>query len=723
MTYDQTHWAPVRRRQPLPTFYYHEHFLEMLAFVGEHYSHVLLAEHACYVDDFRTLPVDAQRLYVRLVNRKGRVFAGSRLRYPELGNLGPLLRLLAERGWAGAPDSQHFEDVLRFLTRDDIYKVLVPRFAGISRSLKKDQLVAFARDNVAAEDFLAALDGRLLVQRRLDETRFLLYLYFGRIKEGLSQFTMRDLGLVRTQNFQDTYEPRFGDRAEALEHYFFAWRLSVARRGTEAELDRLVAEAGEWPDANFSGSAALRDDLAARLGMRAEKQGKTSAALALYRAGESAQCGERLIRLMLTSGQRDEARKHLERCLDDPRSDEEWLVAHDLYERKFEKKRTSALTDMLRAADTIDIDDSRSGAPEHAVIEYFSARGIAAYRTENLLWRTLFGLLFWDELFVDGDGGMHSPFDFLPGSLTDGSFYTANQERIEAKLALLQDRATARREVLRVSTRHYGTPNGVFRWRHSLADALFALLDHADSVALAAMLRRLARNYADTCYGYPDLMLVDDGHLRFVEVKTEGDQLRRNQMLRLRQLRDAGFRADVLRIRWVLDPDQEYVVVDVETTGGRGESHRITEIGAVKLRGGRIVDRFQTLLNPQRTIPANITRLTGITPAMVADAPSFADIADDFGKFLDGAIFVAHNVDFDYGFVAREFARIGRGLRMPKLCTCASMRRLYPGHRSYSLAALCRQYGIALRQHHRALCDAEAAAELLLLINEKRQAA
>ena len=106
---------------------------------------------------------------------------------------------------------------------------------------------------------------------------------------------------------------------------------------------------------------------------------------------------------------------------------------------------------------------------------------------------------------------------------------------------------------------------------------------------------------------------------------------------------------------------------------------------------------------------------------MVADAPYFVDVADDFEAFMQDAIFVAHNVEFDYGFIAREFKRLGRPFRYPKLCTCAAMRRLYPGHRSYSLASLCRSYDIPLQQHHRAMCDAEAAAGLLLLINEKRQ--
>ncbi|MGI9205793.1 MAG: exonuclease domain-containing protein [Woeseiaceae bacterium] len=724
MTYDQTHWVPVQQRRPLPTFYYHEHFKEMLGFVGEHYKHALLDSHIAYLNDFRDLTREAQCLYVRLVNRKGRIFAVNRLRYPELGEVQTLLSELGEKGWVGSPTAVHFADVLRFLTKSEIYRTLLPKHAGLGRSLKKGDLIAFARKNVSPEAFFENLDlSRLVVQQRSDATNYLLFLFFGRIKDGLSEFTMRDLGLVRTQNLNESYEPRFSDRTEALEHYYFASRIRALKNTAVTELHAVRADIPKWPATNFPGSAALRDELACKLGRQAERGNMIDLALAFYEQGESAECSERTVRLLLGNDQRDAAKRFLERCLDDPRSDEEWLVACDLYERKFNKKRTSMLTDALRAGALIDIDESRSGAPERAVAEHFEKQGISAYRTENHLWRTFFGLLFWDELFVDAAAGVHSPFEFLPAALTNNSFYAKNQDELENKLSLLSNPDAVKRRLLKVSTRYYGTPNGVFRWRHSMNDAVFALIDGADSAALAVILRRLCQGYTDSRYGYPDLMLVDGKEIRFVEVKTEGDQLRRNQLLRLRQLRDAGFRAEILRVRWVLDPQQTYVVVDVETTGGRGINHRVTEIGAVKVRNGKVVDHFQTLLNPQRSIPANITRLTGITPEMVADAPYFMDVADEFESFMGDAIFVAHNVEFDYGFIAAEFKRRGRPFRHAKLCTCASMRRLYPGHQSYSLAALTRAFDIPLRQHHRALCDAEAAAELLLLINEKRERA
>ena len=106
---------------------------------------------------------------------------------------------------------------------------------------------------------------------------------------------------------------------------------------------------------------------------------------------------------------------------------------------------------------------------------------------------------------------------------------------------------------------------------------------------------------------------------------------------------------------------------------------------------------------------------------MVREAPVFAEVADSFMQFMRGGIFVAHSVNFDYGFIFYEYERLERRFRFPKLCTCAGMRRRYPGHQSYSLGNLCETYDINLKDHHRALCDARAAAQLLNLINQKRE--
>ena len=374
-SYDQTHWVPVKRRGPLPTFYYHEHFMEMLEFVGSHYAHALLDKHVDLVRRFRMLPRPAQCLYVRLVNRKGRVFAINKLRYPELGDTRALLRRLREEGWTGTPKEQHYAHVLGHLTKAEISSVLRPMFTGMSRTLKKDELVRFAIAHCSAGDFMARLKAdRLLVQCHVDEIRYLLFLYFGRVQDGLSQFTMRDLGLVRTLA-STTTTSRAIQIASKRSRITFTVCNCIDWRRPAIRLVQMAEDAATWPEPDFASSAAARDKLAYRLGRQLERSGDTEAAQQVYALGESAECSERIIRLLLASNRRDEAERLLLRCIESPRSEDEALMAEDLYARKFKKKRTSARTDELRAAETIEIDEANSGSPERAAIEHFEQRG------------------------------------------------------------------------------------------------------------------------------------------------------------------------------------------------------------------------------------------------------------------------------------------------------------------------------------------------------------
>jgi DNA polymerase-3 subunit epsilon len=273
---------------------------------------------------------------------------------------------------------------------------------------------------------------------------------------------------------------------------------------------------------------------------------------------------------------------------------------------------------------------------------------------------------------------------------------------------------------LRTVATKWGQLNGIFAWHHVQMGALRALLEGASPEGLAKILRSMCDDFRDMRDGFPDLMLAHDGKISFIEIKAEGDAIRRNQLTRLRQLENAGIPAEIGRVDYRFDPEQDYVVVDIETTGAWSTGDRITEIGAVKIRNHQIVDEWHSLVNPQRSIPAKIVQLTGITNEMVRHAPVFAEIADSFMTFMADGIFVAHNVNFDYGFLSYEYERLERRFRFPKLCTCVGMRRQYPGHKSYSLGRLCELYEIELEDHHRALCDARAAAGLLNLINRKR---
>ncbi|MEF8815238.1 MAG: DEDD exonuclease domain-containing protein [Salinibacter sp.] len=160
--------------------------------------------------------------------------------------------------------------------------------------------------------------------------------------------------------------------------------------------------------------------------------------------------------------------------------------------------------------------------------------------------------------------------------------------------------------------------------------------------------------------------------------------------------------------------DATFVVTDLETTGTTPDDDRVMEIGAVKVREGAVVDRFQQLVNPQQSVPGRITKMTGITTGMVFEAPPVEEVLPDYCAFLGRGILVAHNASFDVSFLDAELQRTGKDtLSNDTLCTVRLARRLLPGLDSKGLGRLAQFYDIDVDGRHRALGDAEATGVVL----------
>ncbi len=164
-----------------------------------------------------------------------------------------------------------------------------------------------------------------------------------------------------------------------------------------------------------------------------------------------------------------------------------------------------------------------------------------------------------------------------------------------------------------------------------------------------------------------------------------------------------------------------YAVVDIETSGGRAQVDKITEIAIYIHDGEKIVDEFSTLINPEVYIPPFITRLTGINNEMVASAPKFYEVAKKIVLMTEGHLFVAHNAPFDYRFIQEEFKRLGYNYQRQTLCTVRMSRKIIPGMGSYSLGNLCQNLGITINNRHRAAGDALATTKLLELLLVKTE--
>jgi len=195
-------------------------------------------------------------------------------------------------------------------------------------------------------------------------------------------------------------------------------------------------------------------------------------------------------------------------------------------------------------------------------------------------------------------------------------------------------------------------------------------------------------------------LLVTDMILRDPRLTLNGDMV---------ELADDGYRNRELA-------EAEFVVFDLETTGAKSPPCRITEIGAYRVRDGRVLDEFHTLVDPEMAIPWFITELTGITDEMVRGAPKFADVAHDLLSFIGDSILVAHNSGFDMRFLNVEIGRVFAGYRIanPCLCTVQLSRKLLPDILNHKLKTVAEHYSIDLTNHHRAKADAFATAHIFV---------
>ena len=423
------------------------------------------------------------------------------------------------------------------------------------------------------------------------------------------------------------------------------------------------------------------------------------------------------IREQYRLGNKEWVKARLEAIIENPLTDDLLYFADDFLMRKFNKKTRSRLSAML--ADTqcvLEIDELYRGEVEQGVNDYYTRQGMAVFNTENMLWQSLFGLVFWHELFVESPYPPCNEFDIYPQVLRLGNFYEAQQIQINERLAQCQTSQALLNLVCKNAAQYFEQPNGLFRWRSNLLEPLEALILNSPIKALIAHLTAMSKHYLQLKDGYPDLMVINNGQVHFEEVKAPGDKLRRNQLTTIDNLKNVGFTVHIAAVKWFVDPNRVYSIVDIETTGGLKGGNRITEIGLVKVQYGKVIDTWTSLVNPERHIPGFITSLTGISDSMVYNAPVFVDIVKPLLDKLAGSIFVAHNVNFDYGFIKKECEMAGHFFKMPKMCTVVESRKAFKGLKSYSLGNLSVHFNLNLTSHHRALADATATAELLLLI-------
>ncbi|MBH0037641.1 VRR-NUC domain-containing protein [Pseudoalteromonas sp. SWN166] len=715
-------------KKELPAKYYLAHFRELIEFVTSKCMHLLEPKHSEFISKINQLDEQSQCMLARVYSRKPYLVQAQSLNYEEITSPHQAIYTLKKAGILFEPNEQHYSQLLAHLTKPALLELLSNYDEQISfkKSAAKGALVDIAREFFkACPHELAPLYSQYVINNRSDYYEYFEFLFAGKLSGGdvnhQNRFVMRDLGLTATREGHSESLSRFETLNEAQSNYLLN-RYRLVFKNITDESDYVALGSQVLVQAAHGAIAvALKNKLLVRLYRQLKGVDSELAFSLLEGCVDDSEAQEIQIREQYRLGNKEWVKARLEAIIENPLTDDLLYFADDFLMRKFNKKTRSRLSAMLSDTQCVlEIDELYRGEVEQGVNDYYTRQGMAVFNTENTLWQSLFGLVFWHELFVESPYPPCNEFDIYPQVLRLGNFYEAQQTQIDERLAQCQTSQALLNLVCKNAAQYFEQPNGLFRWHQELLQPLEALILNSPHEALITHLTNMSKHYLQLKDGYPDLMVINNGKVHFEEVKAPGDKLRRNQLTTIDNLKNVGFEVHIAAVKWFVDPNRIYSVVDIETTGGLKGGNRITEIGLVKVQHGKVIDTWTTLVNPQRHIPGFITSLTGISDSMVYNAPVFAEVVKPLIDKLAGSIFVAHNVNFDYGFIKKECEMAGHFFKMPKMCTVVESRKAFKGLKSYSLGNLSSHFNLNLTSHHRALADATATAELLLLIQQSQ---
>ncbi|GAB0116689.1 VRR-NUC domain-containing protein [Acidisoma sp. 7E03] len=522
---DQTEARAATLAMPPP--YYLDHFTQVLAGVTERYGFLLDETEQTHMRRVTQLERPARQLYARLVNRRGPFFRLDKLVYSEIPSVAEAVGSLQAEGLVLACGAEE-EEALACFTLSELQARLPRGVApqGLRRADLLGHLAAWPDHPPWRAELLR--DHPVIRLHPEDPWPFLRFLFFGALRDNLSDLVVKELGYVVPEAIATAQlAPIFPNRRAALDAYRMAClyeRFRNLRDMQPAEDTLLWWQAqGVQREALTAGQLIL-DRLVERLGRRLERAGAVCEAIALYRTSPQAPARERLARLLIKQGATEEAQALLSRMTADPTSPHEAYVASELLRRMAGHAGRSPARARQKDGRVTRL-TTTDGSVEQATLSHYARTGWSGIHSENWLWNALFGSVLWDIIYDPSMGTFHSPLQVAPADLYDRGFYARRQEAIEARLIAIADRRHSRRLVAQRLDEKAGIANPFLSWSAELGDVLDLALARLEPAALAAVLRRMAQDYRHHSRGFPDLLLWRDEEYSFVEVKSENDQL------------------------------------------------------------------------------------------------------------------------------------------------------------------------------------------------------
>ena len=548
----------------LPTGYYHTNFCHILQNGLDRYSDLLSASELGFAVQFFKLPLDAQRIYVRLVSRTGPWFRADKLKYPELESLPAALHAALAAGYLLSEHEASVEELLNLTNLDELKTILRLAAGGrkgaVPAGMRKDDLMATALEAVP-RDVLKQNIGSLFEAyspSKNDLLRTYFLLFFGNLSQDATEFVLQDLGVVVYEKYSLEKELRLFQTRESIDH-----RLHVASVRDEV-FELLEAQNLEQACKLALELSASKSQLHSSVQRRAckvlndvarelERAKRPQEALELYLNSGVQPARERAVRLYEKAALKVEAQALALEMLEHPQDEPERQFAQKFLKRTLELKFEVCEPEVR----TFELARKYGQAIESQLIAQLHDNGMLAYFTENHLWNSLFGVAFWDVIFAPVAGVFAHPFQRGPLDLYSSEFAKRRGALLHQRIDEIRSGNFGAAQFLQVFDTKFGTANNFVFWADGVREQLEAALTRLSAPQLAGVLERMAFDIRRFGNGFPDLFVClpqssnpTSQKFELWEVKGPGDTLRPEQKTWIAFFATLGICVCVARVVW-----------------------------------------------------------------------------------------------------------------------------------------------------------------------------
>lgn len=537
------------RKEPiiLPPTYYLTYFEYLIGFIEKHSGHLLGPDDVSFISDFRQLSLEARCAMVRMANRKGRYFRLDKFQYEEIPNVGLAIEELVEAGFASL-DLPPDPAVFALFTKSELSR-LFP--ADQFEEMRKEAILAELQTATASHYQTLSAAFTVVDFTRQSDIDFLKLLFFGHNHGEMTEFVIRDVGNVKLENLENhAFTPWFESHEEARA-VFTLGQLSRAFWELQALVlpDEVLnwLESIEWSQwLSYPRARKKGDSLMLRIGEYLEKCGKAASALPYYALSRKHPSRERRIRIYEKLGQLEDAVDLAQFALEKPLNASEHLFASDFLAKK-SKRNYRTTTQKMKDNPQILV-PAGADRVEELALRYLREEGYEGAHTENYLWRSLFALVFWEELFSASKSTFHHPLQRMPSDLHDELFFETRGTDLKHRLAQLKSKKAMRTAIEATYREKEGISNYLISWHPSLPLLLEQCIRLLPLSGIKSVLLEIAKNPRHHAAGFPDLFVWRGSEHQFYEIKSPNDHLSAQQLFWLDFFATQKINAGILRV-------------------------------------------------------------------------------------------------------------------------------------------------------------------------------